>query len=64
MPTIQCFGAVKLCIYADDHRPPHFHIVGPDFQVLVYILLSHKFSNRNGDIETCPERMEEESKVE
>ena len=27
-------------------------------------LLSHKFSNRNGDIETCPERMEEESKVE
>jgi len=37
MPTIQRFGAVKLCIYADDHRPPHFHIVGPDFQVLVRI---------------------------
>ncbi len=37
MPTIQRFGAVKLCIYADDHRPSHFHIVGPDFQVLVRI---------------------------
>ncbi len=37
MPTIQRFGAAKLCIYADDHRPPHFHIVGPDFQVLVSI---------------------------
>jgi hypothetical protein len=37
MPTIQRFGAAKLCIYADDHRPPHFHIVGPDFQVLVRI---------------------------
>ena len=22
---------------ADDHRPPHFHSVGPDFQVLVRI---------------------------
>ena len=24
-------------MYADDHRPPHFHIVGPDFQVMVCI---------------------------
>ncbi len=24
-------------MYADDHRPPHFHIVGADFQVLVRI---------------------------
>ena len=37
MPTIQRFGAAKLCLYADDHHPPHFHIVGPDFQVLVRI---------------------------
>jgi len=38
MPTIQRFGSAKLCIYADDHHPPHFHIVGPDFQVLVRIV--------------------------
>lgn len=37
MPTLQRFGAVNLRMYADDHRPPHFHIVGPDFQVLVRI---------------------------
>ena len=37
MPTIQRFGAAKLCMYADDHHPPHFHIVGPDFQVWVRI---------------------------
>ena len=37
MPTIHRCGAVKLCMYADDHHPPHFHIVGPDFQVLVRI---------------------------
>jgi hypothetical protein len=24
-------------MYADDHRPPRFHIVAPDFQVLVRI---------------------------
>ena len=37
MPTIHRFGAAKVCIYADDHHPPHFHVVGPDFQVLVRI---------------------------
>lgn len=35
MPVLQRFGAVSLRMYADDHRPPHFHIVGPDFQALV-----------------------------
>lgn len=34
MPALQRFGTTT---YADDHRPPHFHIVGPDFQVLVRI---------------------------
>ena len=37
MPTLQRFGAVSVRIYAGDHRPPHFHIVAPDFQVLVRI---------------------------
>ena len=35
MPTLRRFGAVTLRMYADDHRPPHVHIVGPDFEVLV-----------------------------
>jgi len=37
MPTLQRFGTVTLRMYADDHHPPHFHIVGQDFQVLVRI---------------------------
>ena len=37
MPTLKRFGAASVRIYADDHHPPHFHIVGSDFQVLVRI---------------------------
>ena len=37
MPALQRFGTVSLRMYADDHRPPHFHLVGADFQVLVRI---------------------------
>jgi len=35
MPTLYRIGAVSIRMYADDHRPPHFHIVAPDFEVLV-----------------------------
>ena len=37
MPILQRYGSVTVRMYADDHRPPHFHIVGPDFHVLVRI---------------------------
>jgi hypothetical protein len=37
MPTIHRFGTISLRMYADDHNPPHFHIVGPDFQVIIRI---------------------------
>ena len=37
MPTIKRFGAASVRLYADDHHPPHFHIVGADFQVFVRI---------------------------
>ncbi|MGH7024612.1 MAG: DUF4160 domain-containing protein [Caulobacteraceae bacterium] len=37
MPPLVRFGSVTVRMYADDHRPPHFHIVGPDIQVLVRI---------------------------
>jgi hypothetical protein len=36
MPVLHRFGTVSLRIYADDHRPPNFHI-SPDFQALVRI---------------------------
>ena len=37
MPVLHRIGNVSLRIYADDHHPPHFHIVALDFQVLVRI---------------------------
>ncbi len=37
MPTLRRFGSVSVRMYADDHRPPHFHIVGREFQALVRI---------------------------
>ena len=37
MPVLQRFGSVSVRMYADDHRPPHFHIVAPDFEVLVRV---------------------------
>lgn len=35
MPTIIRIGGQKIQVFADDHYPPHFHIVGSDFEVLV-----------------------------
>jgi hypothetical protein len=32
MPALHRIG-----MYADEHHPPHFHIVAPEFQVLVRI---------------------------
>lgn len=37
MPEIIRFTRSVLRMYADDHRPPHCHIVGPDFAVMVDI---------------------------
>jgi len=30
MPTIKRFSSSKLCMYAGDHLPPHFHILSND----------------------------------
>ena len=37
LPTIHRFANCKIAIYADDHMPPHFHIEGRGFRVLVEI---------------------------
>ena len=37
MPTIRRFANCKIAIYADDHLPPHFHVEGRDFRVVVEI---------------------------
>lgn len=30
MPTVLRLGAYRVMIYADDHGPPHVHVVGPE----------------------------------
>jgi hypothetical protein len=35
MATIRDFGAYRITLYAEDHNPPHVHVIGPDFQAKV-----------------------------
>ena len=37
MPTIHRLTNASIYIYAADHAPPHFHLVGPDSNVQVRI---------------------------
>ena len=37
MPTVRDFGAYKVMLYAEDHNPPHVHVIGTDFQAKVRI---------------------------
>jgi len=37
MPTVHRLGHCRIAIYPMDHNPPHFHVLGVDFQVLVEI---------------------------
>jgi hypothetical protein len=52
MPELIRFARSVLRMYADDHRPPHFHLVGPDFAVMVDIRSLKIISGeaRSGDI--------------
>ena len=46
MPEIIRFARSVIRMYADDHRPPHFHVIGPAFAVMVDI---HTFEIISGD---------------
>jgi uncharacterized protein DUF4160 len=37
MPTVKNFGAYRIMLFAEDHNPPHVHVIGPDFQAKVRI---------------------------
>jgi len=44
MPTIKDFGGYKITLYAEDHNPPHVHVIGPDFQAKVRIADAEVFA--------------------
>ena len=35
MATIYSSGSFKITVYADDHNPPHFHILTPDESIAI-----------------------------
>lgn len=37
MPTIARIGGINIQIFADDHNPPHFHVVSSEDEALVAI---------------------------
>lgn len=37
MPTIAEFDGIRICIYGEDHAPPHFHILYAEHEALVRI---------------------------
>jgi uncharacterized protein DUF4160 len=37
MPSIHRLANVTIYIYADDHAPPHFHILGPNSDAKIEI---------------------------
>lgn len=37
MPTIDFFEGIKICIYGGEHRPPHFHAIYNEYEVLIEI---------------------------
>lgn len=37
MAKVHTIGKTEIRVYANDHLPPHFHIVHPDFEALIVI---------------------------
>jgi hypothetical protein len=37
MPTAKNFGSYRIMLFAEDHNPPHVHVIGPEFQAKVRI---------------------------
>jgi len=37
MPTVKNFGSYRIMLFAEDHNPPHVHVIGHDFQAKVRI---------------------------
>ncbi|MCK5295397.1 MAG: DUF4160 domain-containing protein [Alphaproteobacteria bacterium] len=59
MATIKRFSKTKISIYAEDHLPPHFHILGVDFDVLVEIETMNIKGKNKRDIKQALEWAEE-----
>lgn len=57
MPTLVRIGNLKIQVFADDHNPPHFHVVTPDHEALVALatLTVLRGTIRRRDLDTALE---------
>ena len=37
MGRLHTIGKIIITVYANDHLPPHFHVIHPDFEALIEI---------------------------
>ena len=37
MPTFFIIEGVKICLFFDDHRPPHFHAIIAEYEAVIEI---------------------------
>ena len=49
MPTIGHIGSLDVMIFRNDHDPPHFHVMGPEF--------SAKFTIADQELLSCKGRI-------
>ncbi len=56
MPTIARFANCSIAVYPQDHNPPHFHLRGPDFELLVEIG-SGRLVGRSGRVRDVSEAL-------
>ncbi len=55
MPTLRREGKWKLSVYGPgDHPPPHFHIIGPDHDVIVHAV---SFQPLGGTLTGVPDEL-------
>ncbi|GJD85546.1 hypothetical protein HPGCJGGD_3435 [Methylobacterium haplocladii] len=51
MPTLKRFDQFKICVFADDHPPPHFHVIGRGFKATIL------FETLSLDVGECPRKV-------
>lgn len=37
MPTFKRFDRFRIDVRSREHNPPHFHVIGPDFEALIWL---------------------------
>ena len=58
MPTIQRLPSCKICIYAADHMPPHFHVLARDGSEALVVIATLQVLQGNAGKQAMQQAME------